>query len=126
MPLMEISGAMHLVREIPVEDEQKLVRMARCYANQTQDALDLAEFARNAYKIGRETEARRHQSFALGTLADVEKVSILRAMEASSFNPAKAAKLLDIGRTTIYHKLKEYGIEYGQKTNEPDPNESGS
>jgi transcriptional regulator of acetoin/glycerol metabolism len=121
MPCMEISGAMHLVREIPVEDDSKLGMLSRCFAHQAQDATNLWEFARNAYKIGRETEARRHQCFVLGTLADVEKISILRAMEASGRNPLKAAKLLDIGKTTMYRKLKEYGVSYGEKANKPDP-----
>ena len=50
---------------------------------------------------------RRHGLF----LATVEKETILRALETTHGDRAKAAQLLGIGRTTLYRKLKEYKIE---------------
>jgi len=44
-------------------------------------------------------------------LATVEKETILKALEATHGDRARAAQLLGIGRTTLYRKLKEYKIE---------------
>ncbi len=53
------------------------------------------------------TPPRPHGLF----LATVEKETILRALETTHGDRAKAAQLLGIGRTTLYRKLKEYKIE---------------
>jgi DNA-binding NtrC family response regulator len=44
-------------------------------------------------------------------LPAVEKETILKALEATHGDRAKAAQLLGIGRTTLYRKLKEYKID---------------
>ncbi|ALN74251.1 hypothetical protein M673_16110 [Aureimonas sp. AU20] len=44
------------------------------------------------------------------TLAQVERAHILRALQHCEGQPTKAARLLRIGRTTLYRKLKEYGL----------------
>ncbi len=43
-------------------------------------------------------------------LEDVERKAILRVLERCRGNHSKAAKMLDISRTTLYAKLKKYGI----------------
>ncbi len=43
-------------------------------------------------------------------LADVEKRAILHALEYTKGDRTMAAAMLDIGRTTLYRKLKEYGL----------------
>jgi two-component system response regulator HydG len=43
-------------------------------------------------------------------LAEVEKQQILRALERLNGDKVTAARLLGIGKTTLYRKLKEYGI----------------
>ncbi len=43
-------------------------------------------------------------------LADLEKEAILDAIRALNGDKLKAAQLLGIGKTTLYRKLKEYGI----------------
>jgi DNA-binding NtrC family response regulator len=43
-------------------------------------------------------------------LPDVEKQEIVRALVASGGERARAARLLGIGRTTLYRKMKQYGI----------------
>ncbi len=48
---------------------------------------------------------------SMPTLRQVEKRAILEALEASSGDRLRAAKLLGIGKTTIYRKVKEYGLE---------------
>lgn len=43
-------------------------------------------------------------------LAEVEKHAILHALEVAKGDRTLAATMLDIGRTTLYRKLKEYGL----------------
>jgi DNA-binding NtrC family response regulator len=47
----------------------------------------------------------------LTTLQALERRAILQALEATAGDRQRAAKLLGIGKTTIYRKLKEYGLE---------------
>ena len=46
----------------------------------------------------------------LMTLAEMEKQAILSAIQMLNGDKLKAARLLGIGKTTLYRKLKEYGI----------------
>ncbi len=46
------------------------------------------------------------------TLQELERRAILQALEATDGDRLRAAKLLGIGKTTIYRKLKEYGLEH--------------
>jgi len=43
------------------------------------------------------------------TMAEVERAMIVAAYERSNRKPLEAARLLGIGRTTVYRKLKEMG-----------------
>lgn len=43
---------------------------------------------------------------------EAEKKQILRALEQADGNRSLAAELLGIGRTTLYCKMKQYGIKY--------------
>jgi len=47
---------------------------------------------------------------AVTTLADMERQAILSAIRTLNGDKLQAAKLLGIGKTTLYRKLKEYGI----------------
>jgi two-component system response regulator HydG len=53
----------------------------------------------------------RHDPRTLATLQQLEQRAILQALEATKGDRLRAAKLLGIGKTTIYRKLKEYGLE---------------
>jgi len=44
-------------------------------------------------------------------LAAIEKTHILKILDMAGGNKTKASELLDIGLTTLYRKLHEYGIE---------------
>ncbi|MCG3110948.1 MAG: sigma 54-interacting transcriptional regulator [Candidatus Manganitrophus sp. SB1] len=46
-----------------------------------------------------------------GTLADQEKTLMLKALEKTDWNQAKAAEELGISRSTLWRRLKEYGIK---------------
>ena len=43
---------------------------------------------------------------------DMEKKQIIRALEQAKGNRKLAAALLGIGRTTLYNKIRLYGIKY--------------
>ncbi|MHB8655247.1 MAG: sigma-54-dependent transcriptional regulator [Terriglobia bacterium] len=45
------------------------------------------------------------------SLKDVERQAIMQALEATGGERQQAAKKLGIGKTTIYRKLKEFGLE---------------
>jgi DNA-binding NtrC family response regulator len=44
------------------------------------------------------------------TLAEAERSHIIRTLERCGWNHSRAAETLGIGRTTLWRKLKEYGI----------------
>src|SRR5581483_5166937 len=45
------------------------------------------------------------------SLPDSERQAIARALAAVNGERGKAARMLAIGRTTLYRKMKQYGIE---------------
>jgi DNA-binding NtrC family response regulator len=45
------------------------------------------------------------------TLAEMERAHILQALERSGWNHSRAAEKLGIGRTTLWRKLKDFGLE---------------
>ena len=59
------------------------------------------------YNAARKSSSR--QDF--GTLQALEQQAIRQALQAAGGDRVRAAKLLGIGKTTIYRKLKEYGID---------------
>jgi len=59
------------------------------------------------YHLARKSSSRQD----LGTLQALEQQAIRHALKATGGDRVRAAKLLGIGKTTIYRKLKEYGID---------------
>ena len=47
----------------------------------------------------------------LATLAKIEEIAIRRTIEHTGGNLSEACRVLGIGRTTLYRKIKGYGIE---------------
>ncbi len=47
----------------------------------------------------------------VSSLAELERHAILQALESTGGDRMRAARLLGIGKTTIYRKLKEFGLE---------------
>jgi len=45
------------------------------------------------------------------TLAETERILIMQTLERSGWSHSRAAEALGIGRTTLWRKLKEYGID---------------
>ena len=76
---------------------------------------DLPSNVRNFIRLSRRDPA------ALATLRELEQRSILQALETTKGDRLRAAKLLGIGKTTIYRKLKEYGLEGAAESPAGDP-----
>ncbi|WP_263418967.1 sigma-54-dependent transcriptional regulator [Terriglobus albidus] len=53
-----------------------------------------------------------HQSPGIVSIAELEKQAILNTIQQLNGDKLMAARLLGIGKTTLYRKLKEYGIEH--------------
>ena len=53
----------------------------------------------------------REPLFEVTPLAELEKQAILSTIRQLHGDKLLAARLLGIGKTTLYRKLKEYGIE---------------
>ncbi len=47
----------------------------------------------------------------VSTLREIERDAIRQALEMTAGDRLRAAKLLGIGKTTVYRKIKEYGLE---------------
>jgi len=58
-----------------------------------------------------QTTTYKPQTLSAFTLASVEKLHIQRVLNHTKGNKTEAAKLLNIGLTTLYRKIEEYKIE---------------
>jgi DNA-binding NtrC family response regulator len=59
------------------------------------------------YHVARQSSSRTNAS----TLQSLERQAIRQALQATGGDRVRAAKILGIGKTTIYRKLREYGID---------------
>ena len=55
-------------------------------------------------------EAANGQRRGIVPIAELEKHAILAALEQLNGDKLLAARMLGIGKTTLYRKLKEYGV----------------
>jgi DNA-binding NtrC family response regulator len=58
----------------------------------------------------KERTTLKNEEESLYSLSDIEKGAIIRVLEKCQGNVSKAAYMLDISRTTLYSKMKEYKI----------------
>lgn len=84
-----------------VRELKRVVRMAVLHTEGDMVTTDALEFD--------EMPLAADASLALN---DMEKKQIIHALEQAKGNRTLAAELLGIGRTTLYSKMKEYGIKY--------------
>ena len=89
------------VREL----ENCVERAVALISGLTINAADLPTQLQNAALLGRSENTNR-----IVPLAEVEKQAILNALSQLNGDKLMTAKLLRIGKTTLYRKLKEYGI----------------
>jgi DNA-binding NtrC family response regulator len=47
----------------------------------------------------------------LPTLEEMERRYIIKVLEKTGYNKGMTAQILDIPRTTLWRKLKQYGVE---------------
>lgn len=63
-----------------------------------------------SYEIGIVDRPAHHANHFVQSLAEIERSAILTAIELMNGDKLRAAEMLGIGKTTLYRKLKEYGV----------------
>jgi two-component system response regulator HydG len=89
--------------------------------------LEIDHLPRNilAFSQKRDAERKSHSASSeesiedVVTIAAMEKRAILKTVQQTQGDKQMAARLLGIGKTTLYRKLKEYGVDV-----EPQPSTS--
>ena len=97
------------------------VVITRAYTLSPGPELEIDHLPLNVLTFCRRKEAERKRDFTLENnrpfkgsiipIATMEKRAILKAMQQTNGNKAMAINLLGIGKTTLYRKLKEYGLD---------------
>jgi DNA-binding NtrC family response regulator len=67
----------------------------------------------DAHKANADEDGSRGADGAIVSIAEMEKSAILGTIKQLNGDKLMAARLLGIGKTTLYRKLKEYGISEG-------------
>lgn len=89
----------------------------RHLAAQTQKAAEVDEAAMDGV-LGMAEGGLHDRSGGIVSIAAMEKDAILGTIQQLKGDKLMAAKLLGIGKTTLYRKLKEYGLtEVGESLN---------
>jgi two-component system response regulator RegA len=103
------NGAYYFVTKPPNPDEiAHLVKNALAHKSTLHENVLLRETIANLHKMV-PFKPRDPANGSSKTLADIERVHILRVVEECGGNQSHAAEVLDIDRVTLYHKLKKYG-----------------
>jgi two-component system response regulator HydG len=102
------------VREL----ENAVRRSVALRASDTISVSDLPSALRN-FALFDGHGAAFHEGIA--PLAEIERRHILRAIDYTKGDVSAAALMLGIGRTTIYRKLKSYGVDAGSTEASADP-----
>lgn len=103
---------------IPHEDAVQLYSLVQKHLGKL-DRASVRQIVLIAYRLGSEhchraMEASVNEDEPL-TLADLEKRAVVRALSIAAGNVTIAAKLLAIGKTSLYRKLRKYGILQGRR-----------
>ena len=80
----------------------------------TGSTLDITDFATRTAPPAPTTEPAEGKSTSSGeliSLDELERIHILRVLAACSGQKTKASAILGINRTTLWKKLRQYGIE---------------
>lgn len=73
---------------------------------------DLPENLRSPERLGGGTQSRIVAANLKSALANPEREIIIDTLERNGWNRQNTAKMLGINRTTLYKKMKKYGIEF--------------
>ncbi len=79
------------------------------------DTIDIQDFPAYLRSHSSQEEARQPRTATpeVGTLAEQERLLIIRALETAGGNQSQAARLLRIGRDALRYKLKKHNLETG-------------
>jgi len=114
----------HFVRKFSLQMNKKITRVSPGAMNLLQqqtwsgNVRELENAVERAMVVAQEPEIRETDfvlkaatvpNGAPKSLDEVEKVHILRTLEAVGWNQTRAAEILNIDRVTLHHKLKRYG-----------------
>ncbi|MBM83247.1 MAG: sigma-54-dependent Fis family transcriptional regulator [Planctomycetaceae bacterium] len=78
---------------------------------------DLPESVRSQEPVAPGVQTKLGNGSLKSALVAPERHIILDALEANGWNRQDTAKMLSINRTTLYKKMKKYGIEFEQQLN---------
>lgn len=88
---------------------ERMVILAR---NNKSHVIDINLLPDNMLKNRINRIGKRKNSYDLNTVVrEIERKTILNALERTGYNKLKAAKLLNIPRSTLYFKMKKYNIK---------------
>ncbi|MBA3601390.1 MAG: hypothetical protein H0W45_09175 [Acidobacteria bacterium] len=94
-----------------VRELENVVSYITALGGNTIDAADLpAQFQNSKFKI-QSSAGEENTGNGQATLAETEKIHILRTLQTVGGNRVQAAKLLGVDRRTLYNKLRQYEIE---------------
>lgn len=91
----------------------------RAYYLSKDEIIDYSFIARQSDESVHENESINELIITnnLGTLKNKEKELILKALKKCNVNVVEASKMLGIGKSTLYRKIKQYGIDLKLKSN---------
>lgn len=88
---------------------ERMVILAR---NNKSNVIDINFLPDNILKKRINRTGKKKNSYDLNTVVwETERKTILNALEKTGYNKLKAAKLLNIPRSTLYFKMKKYNIK---------------
>jgi transcriptional regulator of acetoin/glycerol metabolism len=87
-----------------------IAELAETVAELVRDVNNTVIERRHLPKHLQQAPPRRH----MGLIETAEREAIIRALDAAGGNKSEAAELLGIGRTTLYRKLRQLGLETGE------------
>jgi len=94
-----------------VRELENVVSYVTALGGNTIDIADLpAQVQSSKFKI-QNSKGEENTSNGQTTLAEIEKIHILRTLQTVGGNRVQAAKLLGVDRRTLYNKLRQYEIE---------------
>src|SRR4051794_11131336 len=103
--------------ELPVQlndHDSKDIRALLSVCSATPNAVSLEDIIHQAYRLGNESchraLAAKERENEQKTLAEVVRRTVERAYTSTGGDVVAAAKLLGLGRSSMYRKLRTYGI----------------
>ncbi len=93
------------------ELENSLQRACALNSGPTLHVADLPSPIRNARQAALAGAAAGAAESRILPIAELEKRAILSTLEQLNGDKLLAARMLGIGKTTLYRKLKEYGVK---------------